>query len=109
LKVQCDETLSNFAFDLILRRYSKEQALEGGFRHTHARLIAHAEEVALLGGADREIGILDEGLNNLVVTQRWRGSHSASKQRIANMVTCQTSVCGDVVTLPNILCTNVVT
>ena len=48
---------------------AKEQALEGGFRHTHARLIAHAEEVALLGGAEREIGILDDGLKNLVVTQ----------------------------------------
>ena len=37
------------------RMVAREQALEGGFRHTHARLIAHAEEVALLKGAAREV------------------------------------------------------
>ena len=34
---------------------AREAALEVGFRHTHSRLIAHAEEIALLGGGDREV------------------------------------------------------
>ena len=60
---------------------AREAALEGGFRHTHSRLIAHAEEIALLDGGKREVEILDEGLDNLVVTQRWHALQRIRKSR----------------------------
>ena len=75
---------------------AKEQALEGGFRHTHARLIAHAEEVALLGGATREIGILDDGLKNLVVTQRWHALQRIRKSVADNVSKFQGLLVGSI-------------
>lgn len=75
---------------------AKEQALEGGFRHTHARLIAHAEEVALLGGAEREIGILDDGLKNLVVTQRWHALQRIRKSVADNVSKFQGLLVGSI-------------
>lgn len=50
---------------------SKEAAAEGGFRHAHARLIAHAEEVAFLQGAPAERSILDEHMDDNVSMRRW--------------------------------------
>lgn len=75
---------------------AKEQALEGGFRHTHARLIAHAEEVALLDGAEREIGILDDGLKNLVVTQRWHALQRIRKSVADNVSKFQGLLVGSI-------------
>ena len=75
---------------------AKEQALEGGFRHTHARLIAHAEEVALLGGSDREIGILDDGLKNMVVTQRWHALQRIRKSVADNVSKFQGLLVGSI-------------
>ena len=75
---------------------AREQALEGGFRHTHARLIAHAEEVALLGGAPREIGILDDGLKNLVVTQRWHALQRIRKSVADNVSKFQGLLVGSI-------------
>lgn len=53
------------------RMVAKEAQLEGSFRHEHARLLAHAEEVALLRGQDTERAILNRGLQQLISTQRW--------------------------------------
>lgn len=78
------------------RMIAKEQALEGGFRHTHARLIAHAEEVALLGGAEREIGILDDCLKNLVVTQRWHALQRIRKSVADNVSKFQGLLVGSI-------------
>jgi len=46
----------------IPRLVAQGAALEGAFRRSHARLIAHAEEVAFLGGAAREEALLNSGL-----------------------------------------------
>lgn len=43
----------------IPRLIAEEAALEGDFRRAHARLIAHAEEVAFLEGAERERVLLN--------------------------------------------------
>jgi len=75
---------------------AREQALEGGFRHTHARLIAHAEEVALLGGASREVGILDDGLKNMVVTQRWHALQRIRKSVADNVSKFQGLLVGSI-------------
>ena len=48
------EGLTNSPLSFVL------QALEGSFRSSHSRLIAHSEEVAFLQGADTERGILDK-------------------------------------------------
>ena len=44
------------------RLIAQQQAHEGELRHCHARLVAHAEEVALLDGGPRERGLLDAAL-----------------------------------------------
>merc|ERR1719247_1794559 len=44
---------------------AQQQAIEGDFRHCHARLLAHAEEVAFISGAEREEEILNEQLLNV--------------------------------------------
>ena len=44
------------------RLIAQQQAHEGELRHCHARLVAHAEEVALLEGGPRERGLLDAAL-----------------------------------------------
>eukprot|EP01079_Euglenida_sp_SAG-EU17-18_P007713 gene7713-1381_t len=41
------------------------QQLEGDLRHGHSRLVAHAEEVAFLGGGPKEKQLLDESLGHL--------------------------------------------
>jgi len=75
---------------------AREAALEGGFRHTHSRLIAHAEEIALLGGGDREVKILDDGLDNLVVTQRWHALQRIRKSVADNISKFQGLLVGSV-------------
>ena len=75
---------------------AREAALEGGFRHTHARLIAHAEEIALLGGGDREVKILDDGLDNLVVTQRWHALQRIRKSVADNISKFQGLLVGSI-------------
>ena len=45
------------------RLIAQQQAHEGELRHCHARLVAHAEEVALLDGGPRERGLLDAALD----------------------------------------------
>ena len=47
------------AMSLLGPMVAREAALEGGFRHQHARLIAHAEEIALLKGGEREKDLLN--------------------------------------------------
>lgn len=49
----------------LARLTAQQQAIEGDFRHCHARLLAHAEEVAFIAGADREEAILNEQLYNV--------------------------------------------
>jgi len=75
---------------------AREAALEGGFRHTHSRLIAHAEEIALLGGGDREVKILDDGLDNLVVTQRWHALQRIRKSVADNISKFQGLLVGSI-------------
>ena len=75
---------------------AREAALEGGFRHTHARLIAHAEEIALLDGGKREVDILDEGLDNLVVTQRWHALQRIRKSVADNISKFQGLLVGSI-------------
>ena len=75
---------------------AREAALEGGFRHTHARLIAHAEEIALLDGGKREVEILDEGLDNLVVTQRWHALQRIRKSVADNISKFQGLLVGSI-------------
>ena len=53
------------------RMVQREAELEGSFRAAHSRLIAHAEEVAFLKGADTERNILNGRLTALISTQRW--------------------------------------
>ncbi len=43
-----------------------EQALEGDFRYSHSRVIAHAEEIAFYGGADREKTIVNDSFQRIV-------------------------------------------
>jgi ABC-type uncharacterized transport system fused permease/ATPase subunit len=50
---------------------AREAELEGNLRAAHSRLIAHAEEVAFLRGADTERGILNGRLSALISTQRY--------------------------------------
>ena len=61
---------------------AREAALEGGFR-THARLIAHAEEIALLKGGERKVCC--SGLDNLVTTQRWHALQRVRKSVADNI------------------------
>jgi ABC-type uncharacterized transport system fused permease/ATPase subunit len=49
----------------------REAAAEGAFRHAHARLITHAEEVAFLQGAPAERTILDEHMDQNASMRRW--------------------------------------
>jgi ATP-binding cassette subfamily D (ALD) protein 3 len=49
----------------IPRLVAEQAALEGDFRRAHARLIAHAEEVAFLEGAAREKSILNGKLRGV--------------------------------------------
>lgn len=49
----------------IPRLIAQEAALEGDFRRAHARLIAHAEEVAFLEGSSREKEILNGKLRGV--------------------------------------------
>jgi ATP-binding cassette subfamily D (ALD) protein 3 len=49
----------------IPRLVAEQAALEGDFRRAHARLIAHAEEVAFLEGASREKSILNGKLRSV--------------------------------------------
>ena len=47
------------------RLTSQQQNLEGDFRHCHARLIRHSEEVAFYGGSDRERDIINASFDEL--------------------------------------------
>lgn len=46
----------------------REVVFEGGFCYMYVCLIVYVEEIVLLDGGKCEIEILDEGLDNLVVT-----------------------------------------
>ncbi|KAI9219860.1 ABC transporter transmembrane region 2-domain-containing protein [Blastocladiella britannica] len=43
-----------------------EQSLEGQFRYAHSRLIAHNEEIAFYGGADREKTLVNTAFDRIV-------------------------------------------
>ena len=75
---------------------AREAALEGGFRHQHARLIAHAEEIALLKGGEREKDLLNAGLDNLVTTQRWHALQRVRKSMADNISKFQGLLVGSV-------------
>ena len=75
---------------------AREAALEGGFRHQHARLIAHAEEIALLKGGEREKDLLNTGLDNLVTTQRWHALQRVRKSMADNISKFQGLLVGSV-------------
>ena len=75
---------------------AREAALEGGFRHQHARLIAHAEEIALLKGGEREKDLLNAGLDNLVTTQRWHALQRVRKSVADNISKFQGLLVGSV-------------
>ena len=76
---------------------AREAALEGGFRHQHARLIAHAEEIALLKGGEREKDLLNAGLDNLVTTQRWHALQRVRKSVADNISKFQGLLVGECV------------
>ena len=67
------------------RMVAKEAELEGSFRAAHSRLIAHAEEVAFLKGADTERGILNSRLSALVGAQRWHALQRIRKSVAENI------------------------
>ena len=50
---------------------ARTQRLEGDFRRAHSRLIAHAEEVAFLGGAETERFLLDARLRGVTSWSRF--------------------------------------
>ena len=50
---------------------SREQVLEGDFRRSHGRLLAHAEEVAFLQGAAAEHHLLDRSLQAMTDARSW--------------------------------------
>jgi len=75
---------------------AREAALEGGFRHQHSRLIAHAEEIALLKGGEREKELLNAGLDNLVTTQRWHALQRVRKSMADNIVKFQGLLVGSI-------------
>lgn len=64
---------------------AKEQQMEGEFRHRHSRLIAHAEEVAFLRGADAERALLNKSLADMVGTQRWHALQRIKKSVADNI------------------------
>mmetsp|Transcript_24698 Transcript_24698/g.84465 ORF Transcript_24698/g.84465 Transcript_24698/m.84465 type:complete len:405 (+) Transcript_24698:27-1241(+) len=71
------------------RMIAKEQQLEGAFRHKHARLIAHAEEVAFLRGGDTERQLLNKSLGEVVSTQRWHALQRIKKSMTDNIAKFQ--------------------
>lgn len=58
------QTLISLVFRSFMPRMgpmiAKEAEMEGNFRHAHARLNAHAEEIAFLRGSEREESILND-------------------------------------------------
>jgi ATP-binding cassette subfamily D (ALD) protein 3 len=44
----------------------ESQRLEGEFRSHHHRLIAHSEEIAFYGGADREKEIVNDSYRSII-------------------------------------------
>ncbi|KAI8336528.1 ABC transporter transmembrane region 2-domain-containing protein [Chlamydoabsidia padenii] len=55
------------AFSPPFGRYTAiEQKLEGDFRFTHSRIIAHSEEVALYGGGEREKEFVNNGFQKII-------------------------------------------
>lgn len=78
------------------RMVAKEAALEGAFRHEHARLVAHAEEVAFLKGQDTERAILNKGLGQLMATQRWHALLRIRKSVADNIAKFQGLLVGGV-------------
>tara|TARA_B110000090_G_scaffold191507_1_gene224195 strand:- start:837 stop:1679 length:843 start_codon:yes stop_codon:yes gene_type:complete len=50
------------------RVVAQKQAMEGEFRRVHSRLIAHAEEIAFLRGADAEKTLLNQRFDDMVTT-----------------------------------------
>eukprot|EP00667_Euglena_gracilis_P004532 EG_transcript_4554 len=75
---------------------SKEQGLEGDFRHAHARLISHAEEIAFLGGGDTERAILDARLSALADTQAWHSLRRIRKDIADQFFRFQTLMAGGI-------------
>ena len=69
----------------------REQQLEGDFRRVHGRLIANAEEVAFLKGADAERDILNNSLNKLVSTKTHHHIQLIKKSVIDNLLKFQVS------------------
>lgn len=53
---------------LIIVDVAIEQALEGDFRYSHSRVIAHSEEIAFYKGADREKAIVNSSLQKVSST-----------------------------------------
>lgn len=78
------------------RMVAKEAQLEGAFRHEHARLLAHAEEVAFLRGQDTERAILNRGLGQLVATQRWHALLRIRKSMADNIAKFQGLLVGGI-------------
>ena len=56
--------LSNITFECFLD-VAIEQALEGDFRYSHSRVIAHSEEIAFYKGAEREKSIVNSSLQKV--------------------------------------------
>ncbi|KAG2173801.1 hypothetical protein INT43_005221 [Umbelopsis isabellina] len=44
-----------------------EQKLEGDFRFTHSRIIAHSEEIAFYGGGNREREVVDSSFRKVII------------------------------------------
>jgi len=59
---------------------AQEQMLEGEFRFAHARLIEHAEEVALYSGEKVEHGVLKQNYYKLIKYERGSSQKRNSKE-----------------------------
>src|ERR1700722_7238369 len=47
-----------------------EQKLEGEFRYSHSRVIAHSEEIAFYQGAERELGVVNGAFEKIMAHAR---------------------------------------
>ena len=87
---------------------AREASLEGDFHRAHHRIIANAEEIAFLRGADTERRIVDERMNALMDTRSRHALQRVRKSIADNLVKFSGMLAGGVfVHVPFLLATNV--
>jgi ABC-type uncharacterized transport system fused permease/ATPase subunit len=86
---------------------AREASLEGDFHRAHHRIIANAEEIAFLRGADTERRIVDERMNALMDTRARHALQRVRKSVADNFVKFSGMLAGGVfVHVPFLLATN---